>query len=540
MIKKPNEVRPRKEAAAGADELRPMADTLPEPESGGSPPVVDTRLASARESVKSLTNDFQLFCRSVQNDEQIELLGRMQQHIKTLRSAFSIAALAEWAQFTSAVSTFLFATAQKPGFPSFSAFRTMADAMDLLRTTVISGTAPYRNSAGLGALVFDEEAAGRQALLLALQGQGIAVTECDSAEKTALVLREQAFDVILFDTTASGTDEFSFSTELRRLPQHQATPVILVTPLKEFEIRSASLLSARCDFIAKPIVPSEAAVKAFTFGLAHRRDSARAMATRTKTNGGSEPAGAGAPPAAEAAPPPPPPAPPVPDERRLAAERAAEQLAQDYARAQQELAARTAQLEQTQAEAATLEKTRQSLALELGKFSRREEQIKQQCAVLEQQLETLGGTLSQTRRELAQENKRRLAAEQESGRLARQLQELARAETAARCQLDKSAREHAEELARSASALEKAAAARQEVERTCADLCAVQARMVKQLSEGRLQALQAREATASLDQAQKMLQAELRDVLERQTLLDEHYGTLDHQLHTLAETLKPA
>ena len=539
MIKKRTDAVLKKDSASAPESSRPLGEPA-EGSRPSPPPVTDSRLGSARDAVKSLTNDFQLFCECAQTDKQIELLGRMQQQVKALRSAFSMASLPQWVSFTSALSTFFFATAQKPGFPSFSSFRTMADAIDLLRTTVISATCPEGDSTPLAALVFDESAVGRQTLIQALQAQGIRVTDCDTAEKTFTALRKQAFDVILFDTTVSGTDEFSFSTELRKLPQHHATPVILITPVQQFEVRSASLLSARCDFIAKPIVSSEAAVKAFTFGLPHRGDALGAVASPAMTVAAAEAPGPGQPPTAAGDPPSPSAEPTASDDRLVAVERESKQLAQDRTRLEQELAVRTLQLQQTQAQAAASEQNRQSLSLELGQVSRRGEQIEQQCSALEQQLEALSGTLAQVRRELAQENKRRLTAEQEVVRLAHNLQELARSETAARRQLEQSTREHAEQLARAEATLQKEVTSRQEIERTCADLSAAQARMGKQLSEGRLQALQAQESTASLEQAQDLAQAQLRDVLERLSLLGEHYSAMDRQLRTMAETLKPA
>jgi CheY-like chemotaxis protein len=522
-------------------------------EPAGSPVGKEPGLMGPEDLMRRLIIDFRLFCKCARPDEQIDILGRMQQHIKAFRSLLAGANLSLWAKFSGAVSTLLFAMVQKPGFPTFSAFRTMADALELLRTVVASesgwrGTDP----APITVLTVADAAASRRALQVALQNQGMIVTDCDSAEKAFLPLRDNPFDVIFLDTALPEMDNFAFSTKLRRLPYHPTTPLVFLTALPDFGTRSESVLDDHCDFIAKPIVPIEAVVKAFAFGLKYRLDPEPARKVPAKLK--APPAPPKVAPSVVAAPavttPVAVPPPSVPaqnakelaeaDERRVRAEEPAAQLAEASARLEEQPAARVLQFQQGPEEAAELEKTRQALNAELRKSSRRETRLKQQCAALEQQMESLNQNLGRLGQDLAKENERRLTAEQQAGQLARRLDEVTRAESAARHQLGQTARDHAKELARVQSALQKEISARELAEQAGAELSAAQARIEKQLADGWLQAQRALESHAALPQAQKLIQAELRGVLERQSRLEQQLAGLDEPLRTLSETLRPA
>ena len=55
---------------------------------------------------------------------------------------------------------------------------------------------------------------------------------------------------------------FELCTKLRTLPAYKKTPVVFVTSLNDFESRANSTMSGGNDFIAKPFLFIELAVKA--------------------------------------------------------------------------------------------------------------------------------------------------------------------------------------------------------------------------------------------------------------------------------------
>ena len=67
-----------------------------------------------------------------------------------------------------------------------------------------------------------------------------------------------------------GMNGFELCTKLRSMPAHKKTPVVFVTGLTDFESRANSTMSGGNDFIAKPFLFIELAVKALLYILRGR------------------------------------------------------------------------------------------------------------------------------------------------------------------------------------------------------------------------------------------------------------------------------
>src|SRR5439155_1685327 len=84
------------------------------------------------------------------------------------------------------------------------------------------------------------------------------------------MLTEGKFDLIFLDVDMPGMNGFELCTKLRNLPAHKKTPVVFVTSLNDFESRANSTMSGGNDFIAKPFLFIELAVKALVYILRGR------------------------------------------------------------------------------------------------------------------------------------------------------------------------------------------------------------------------------------------------------------------------------
>ena len=62
--------------------------------------------------------------------------------------------------------------------------------------------------------------------------------------------------------------------KLRSLPLHAKTPVIFLTSLNRFDVRMSTAQSGGDDFVTKPFMPSELAVKALTHIFRRHMDAA--------------------------------------------------------------------------------------------------------------------------------------------------------------------------------------------------------------------------------------------------------------------------
>ena len=69
---------------------------------------------------------------------------------------------------------------------------------------------------------------------------------------------------LFLDVAMPGMNGFDLCKELRALPSNQTTPVIFVTTLAGLDSRERAFASGGNDLIAKPFLPIDLAVKAFS------------------------------------------------------------------------------------------------------------------------------------------------------------------------------------------------------------------------------------------------------------------------------------
>jgi DNA-binding response OmpR family regulator len=73
-----------------------------------------------------------------------------------------------------------------------------------------------------------------------------------------------------------GMTGFELCGKLRAIPAHQHTPVVFVTVLNDLGNRANSMVSGGNDFIGKPFLFMELAVKALVFVLRRRVEMTKA------------------------------------------------------------------------------------------------------------------------------------------------------------------------------------------------------------------------------------------------------------------------
>jgi DNA-binding response OmpR family regulator len=79
------------------------------------------------------------------------------------------------------------------------------------------------------------------------------------------LLAHRKFDLIFLDVNMPRMNGFELCTKLRGLAGYKKTPVVFVTSLTDFESRTNSMMSGGNDFIAKPFLFLELAVKALVY-----------------------------------------------------------------------------------------------------------------------------------------------------------------------------------------------------------------------------------------------------------------------------------
>jgi DNA-binding response OmpR family regulator len=84
------------------------------------------------------------------------------------------------------------------------------------------------------------------------------------------LLEENHFDLIFLDLHKPGVDGLDVCKRLHATAANPNTPVVFVTALADFETRVRSAISEGIDFVGKPVLLIELAVKALTHLLRAR------------------------------------------------------------------------------------------------------------------------------------------------------------------------------------------------------------------------------------------------------------------------------
>jgi len=207
-----------------------------------------------------------------QNDTiRLQHLQELYRRIHALTGNAGVAGAPQVVRMSDALEALLKELSEKPKHLNASTLRTVASAIDVLGILFQKGLGPAKEDfSQANVLVVDDEAISRRAIVYALEKAKLkSVNVEDPAAAHELLLQEQ-FDLIFLDVDMPGMSGFELCTKLRALPSHKKTPVVFVTVLNDFENRANSTVSGGNDFIGKPFLFIELAVKALVHVLRGR------------------------------------------------------------------------------------------------------------------------------------------------------------------------------------------------------------------------------------------------------------------------------
>jgi DNA-binding response OmpR family regulator len=196
--------------------------------------------------------------------------------IHALTGNAGIVGLHQIAQTADALEALLKELYEKPGNINASTLRTVASAIDLLAFLFEHGTSPGRQQTPPAhILVVDDEVISRRAITYALEKAKLKSVSVEDPNAAFEMLSQRPFDLVFLDVDMPGMSGFELCAKLRGLPAHKKTPVVFVTSLNDFESRANSTVSGGNDFIAKPFMFIELAVKALVHVMRGRAGPAR-------------------------------------------------------------------------------------------------------------------------------------------------------------------------------------------------------------------------------------------------------------------------
>jgi len=206
---------------------------------------------------------------------RIKQLAEMHRRIRALTGNAGVAGVPQIARMSDALEALLKELHEKPKTVNASTLRTVASAIDFLGILFERGLRPENPGAAPPAvLVVDDEAISRRAVAYALEKAKLKSVNVEDPAAAYDLLAENRYDLIVLDVDMPVMNGFELCTRLRQLPAHTKTPVVFVTGLTDFESRTSSMMSGGNDFIAKPFLFMELAVKALVYVLRGRLPAA--------------------------------------------------------------------------------------------------------------------------------------------------------------------------------------------------------------------------------------------------------------------------
>jgi len=199
---------------------------------------------------------------------RLKQVHELYRRIHALTGNAGLAGLQQISHMADAIEALLKELYEKPANITASTLRTVANSIDFLGYLFEHATSPDKQEIPpANILVVDDEAISRRAVVYALEKARLKSVTIEDPAVALNLLSENSFDLVFLDVDMPGMNGFELCTKLRALPAHKKTPVVFVTSLTDFESRANSTMSGGNDFIAKPFLFIELAVKALVYVL---------------------------------------------------------------------------------------------------------------------------------------------------------------------------------------------------------------------------------------------------------------------------------
>jgi CheY-like chemotaxis protein len=223
------------------------------------------------ERVQSVRAVFSELNRAANETARNEGLGKLLAAVTDLKKGLRLSETHPTGHMISAIQALVSQFSAKPESRTASSLRTMAGAIDLLPTlcdpnarTSLAKTNPIRVMAA------DDDAVVRKALSVALKRVGATPDLAVDGAEGLQFAESSAYDLIFVDIEMPGIDGFELCCRIKNTELNPLTPVVFVTSHNDLATRAKSSLAGGLEFLGKPFMSSELAVKALTLVLKRR------------------------------------------------------------------------------------------------------------------------------------------------------------------------------------------------------------------------------------------------------------------------------
>jgi CheY-like chemotaxis protein len=203
------------------------------------------------------------------NEElRLKQVQELYRRIHTLTGSSAAVGLIQIANVADALEALLKELYEKPKNINASTLRTVASAIDFLGVLGDRGLEIAKQPfPACNILVVDDEAISRRAVLHSLDKAKLKCNSSEDPNAALELIKKNVYDIVILDVDMPGMNGFELCAKIRTMPAYKKVPVVFVTGLNDFESRANSTMSGGNDFIAKPFLFMELALKALVFIL---------------------------------------------------------------------------------------------------------------------------------------------------------------------------------------------------------------------------------------------------------------------------------
>jgi DNA-binding response OmpR family regulator len=222
-----------------------------------------TFIAGLPTTLTVLRGALQNLIRADTDEARLKHIQELYARIHAVNSNAGLAGLVPIAHMAAALEALLQELHEKPKSINASTLRTVTLAVDFFDFLFERGTQPEKwETSPARILVVDDEAIACRAIVYALEKAQLQSVSVEDSNAAFQLLSENHYDLVFLDVDMPGMTGYELCIKLRGLPAHKKTPVVFVTRLDDFNNRTSSMMVGGNDFIAKPFLFIELAVKA--------------------------------------------------------------------------------------------------------------------------------------------------------------------------------------------------------------------------------------------------------------------------------------
>jgi CheY-like chemotaxis protein len=218
------------------------------------------------EILAKLRASYQSFTRTEREDLRRVALLQMHRQLRLLAGDSSALAFQKIAQMSTALEALLIELYTEPVKITPSVVRTVAHSIETMASLVDRpANSQDQVITSPKILVVDDEVISRETVCSALGMAGLHAESLDDPLAAQRLLEQEHFDLIFLDVEMPGQTGLELCVKIRGMEPNWVTPIVFVTSHSDFGCRAQSTLSGGNDFIAKPFLLVELAVKALTW-----------------------------------------------------------------------------------------------------------------------------------------------------------------------------------------------------------------------------------------------------------------------------------